>query len=157
MSYEVARQVITSYFQANFLNEQDAEPLPVEYPNRIYALPDGAAAAPWARFSIRHGMKQATDVGTRSSRIGGEATLQIFLPEDSGVKLGRQLGDLIISFMEDVFLGTDDGVVRFRKVSVRELPPDNGWDQTSVVMPFERDIYGAGQAGTFIPYVPPGP
>lgn len=159
MSYEATRQVIQGYFQARFLNPDTNEPwFDVEYPNHIISEPDALPDAPWGRFSIRHGEKVGTDVGTRSSRIPGEATLQIFLPEDSGVKLARTVADSVVDFMENVHLGTDDGIVRFRRISVRELVPENGWDQTLVVMTFERDVINPNayaEGGDFIPYVPP--
>lgn len=164
-SYEIARQVIQKYFSDRFLDPTTSQPwkdaagdlIQVEYPNHILSDEEGTADTPWCRFKITHGISQASDVGNYREEIPGEVALQIFLPEDSGVKLARQIADSVRAFMRNVHLGTPDGLIKFRTISVRELTPDQGWDQTLVTCPFVRFIYEAtpyAAGGNFIPYPP---
>lgn len=159
MGYEVARKVITGYFKTGFKKPDTTDWLPVEYPNR--ALEDdkktGKTATAWARFTIVHGRKFAREVGTGSSRTPGVVYLQIFLKEDSGTLLARQIADHLVGQFENVHLQTDTGIIRFRSVSSRELPAENGWDRTNIEMPFERDEQNAAasaQAAFVVPYTP---
>lgn len=164
-SYEIARQVIQKYFSDRFLDPTTNAPwrdagnnlIEVEYPNHILSDQEGTSNNPWCRFRITHGSAQPADVGNYREDIPGEMALQIFLPEDTGVKLGRQIADSVRAFMRNITLETPDGVIQFRTISVRELLPDQGWDQTLVVCPFVRYIYETtpyAPGGFFVPYPP---
>lgn len=153
MSYGIAKSVIAGYFQDHFLVDS-AEPIPVEYPNRNLEDNDKTTDRTWGRLTILHAMEMSSEVGTQRSRIPGLVQFDIFIPEDTGMKDAYAIGDLIKVFMKDAYLGTDDGVIRFRTVSVRELPASGGWARLAVDMPFQRDVLDVAAPPAFVPYAP---
>lgn len=134
-----AKTIAQSYFFDHFKKPDTSAWFPVEYPN--HKLKEEPSGTPWARLSYAEGQKIGRDVGMGMSRIPGEMVLQIFLPDDSGTTLARQVADSIVGFMENVDLSVPpNGVIRFRLVSLIPAGQSGAWFMMNVVMPFERDV-----------------
>jgi hypothetical protein len=159
MSYESARFAVESYFKTQWDAYKAANPdlwFPIEYPNN--RLPENDKSGPWGRLSIANGPAFGREVGTGSTRVPGVIYLQIFLPEDTGVVIAKKATD----YMVDKFLyrqfEIDDGVLRVRSVSGRELPAESGRDRTNVEVVFARDATNPAAsafADTFVPLPTP--
>jgi Bacteriophage related domain of unknown function len=156
MSYESARFAIERYFKQQWDAYQSAHPddwFPVEYPN--VRLKETEKTGAWGRLSIVNGVAYPREVGTASTRVTGIVYLQIFVPEDSGVVKARKATDYLVGkFIYRIFQ-IDDGILRVRGVSGRELSAEGGWDRTNVEVEFTRDAFDPiSYSAAYVPLPP---
>lgn len=104
-----------------------------------------AAGIAWARLTVVQGNNWSPYVGQPRGRrrCVGFLTLQVFSPEDSGVKPVSTLADTVADFWDAKELSGTAGSVQthviFRNTSLLIIGAKDGYQQHNVTAEFQRD------------------
>lgn len=108
-----------------------------------------AAGVAWGRVTVLQGRNWSPFVGSRRKRSIVFLTLQIFIPEDSGVKLASEIAQRMSDQFDDSTLTATDGagvqtVVLFRAASLVLVGAKDGYQQFNVFVEAQRDTIYPG-------------
>ena len=90
---------------------------------------------PWVRLAMQHqtgSQDSLGGVGIRKFSRQGLVTIQVFVPQDSGMAAM----DTLVTAARAIFEGATIGTIRFTSASVQEIGPSDGWYQTNVDIEF---------------------
>lgn len=92
----------------------------------------------WARLTVRNtasAQDSLGQAGNRKFRRHGSVFVQVFEPNNVGMKAGRNHADIA----RNMFEGRNINGVVFDSATVREIGPDGKWYQTLIETPFAYD------------------
>ncbi len=139
---ERTRALIVTAFKAWFDALSPPQALRLVYDNLPGVKPSGE---PWARVSVQQGNNWLPFIGQRKrKRCVGMLSVQIFLPEESGVKVATEFSQLMGDHFDDTELAatTGGGVqtqVLFRTTSLLLITAEDGYQQYNAALEFQRD------------------
>jgi hypothetical protein len=130
MSYEAERIAIENRFATAW-----GATTPVAYQNVEFTPPTNPRES-WVRVSVLNGASFQASLGNNPLyRHPGVIDISIFTPTGEGGKRAAQLVDQATA----VFRGAQFSGILCRAPDVREVGPSDGWFQTSVSIPYQRD------------------
>ena len=112
---------------------------PIKYGSAPFTEP---TATHWMAIWIQNIDAQQIDVGVTNPlvRHPGRIVIQVFAPESQGVRTSKVYADTLGAiFAGQQFSAGTSGTIRCRRATVRSLPPQHGWSQVNVEIPFSRD------------------
>lgn len=130
MNFDLTRTLITDAIKGLTF------PLQIEWENGRQK-----PAPPWARISILPGKSDPAIIGPGHVRTTGLISVQVFLPEDSGVKLANDTAD-VMAGLNTRQLASGGHVVTLETVSMNDSGSRSGYVQKNVWLPFTADTYG---------------
>jgi Bacteriophage related domain of unknown function len=136
---QIEQQVITTKFTSEWVPKFPN--VPVKYENRNFTPPDNQ---PWVSFSIRSGRVAEAAISAIMPRGIGIVYLQIFMPENAGTMIGRQLADGLADVFDNwhyVYAATTNprGDLWFKRVEVVPQPIRDGWVNWVASVEFKHD------------------
>jgi hypothetical protein len=137
---QIEQQVITTKFTSDWVPKFPS--VPVKYENRNFTPPDNAT---WVAFSIRSGRVAEAAIGGIMPRGIGIVYLQIFMPENAGTMIGRQLVDGFADVFDNwhhVYAPVGNyprGDFWFKRVEVVPQPIRDGWVNWVASVEFKHD------------------
>jgi hypothetical protein len=99
---------------------------------------------PYIAFNLRNGVSEDIALGSANpwQRYSGVVVVQIFTPENTGMGLATQYGELI----KDIYLSAprqimlpDNAIIRLFPPYMNEIGTIAGWNQVNVITPFKMD------------------
>ena len=124
--------------ETRFSNMFDTFITPVQYGNLTIlkkgnvSLPTPYKGVQFVRLSIVGGTSEQREVGRNITTINGFININVFTAQDSGSQQARTVVDEIFPiFNAVVFNGITTG-----PATVRELPPNNGWYNINISIPY---------------------
>lgn len=103
------------------------------------------AAVPWARLTVLQGRNWSPYVGQgrKRRRCVGMLTLQVFVPEEAGVKTVNELAQVMADYWDCLELqNTVESVqthVTFRNTDLLIIGSKEGYQQHNITAEFQRD------------------
>jgi len=153
---QIEQEVITNKFVSEWIPRFPQ--IPVKYENRNFTPPVNST---WVAFSIRSGRVAEAAISSIMPRGVGLVYLQIFLPENAGTLLAREMADRLADVFDNwhyVYAATTNyprGDFWFKRVEVVPTGPRDGWTQWNASVEFKHDEQvivnqqnGSGGAGT---------
>ena len=133
-TFSEEREAIETRFGHMF----DTLTTPVQYGN-LTILKKGNVSIPtpykgvqFVRLSLIGGTSVQQEVGRKITTINGTININVYTAQDSGTQLARTVVDEIFPiFNAVVFNGITTG-----PATVRELPPNNGWYNINISIPY---------------------
>lgn len=111
--------------------------IPIQFDGHPFTAPK---ESPWGRFHIVEGERNNAAVGKKFQRAPGLVYLQIFLPENAGVKQARITADKFAEIFDNYELGGDGWSVLFRTVSLNRVgKTKEGPIQFNAVVQYQAD------------------
>jgi hypothetical protein len=136
----IEQQVITQRFVDQWVTLWPQ--IAVKYENRNFTPP---ANEPWVAFTIRSGRVVDAAISTIMPRGIGIVFLQIFLPENAGTVIAREMADSFADVFDNwhvVYPPSPPyprGDFWFKRVEFNAQPPRDGWLQWNVTIEFKHD------------------
>lgn len=112
---------------------------PIKYGSAPFTEP---SATHWIAIWIQNAEAQQIDLGVSNPLVRhlGRIVMQIFAPESVGVRVSKQYADTLGAiFAGQQFSAGNSGTIRCRRATVVSVPPQHGWSQINVEIPFSRD------------------
>jgi hypothetical protein len=132
MSFEAARILITSHFQATW----NPAHLPIVYENQQ----EPSTTAAWGRFAILNGDTNPMTIGNQGfNRSVGIVVLQMFVPENGGVKTFSINTDRLAAIFNLRTLRSTAVVCHFGCVGMASASATDGWLQRHARVTFRAD------------------
>jgi hypothetical protein len=124
--------------ETRFSNMFDTYITPVQYGNLTIlkkgnvSLPTPYKGVQFVRLNLIGGTSEQREVGRNITTINGFININVFTAQDSGSQQARTIVDEIFPiFNAVVFNGITTG-----PATVRELPPNNGWYNINISIPY---------------------
>ena len=124
--------------ETRFSNMFDTYTTPVQYGNLTIlkkgnvSLPTPYKGVQFVRLNLIGGTSEQREVGRNITTINGTININVFTAQDSGSQQARTVVDEIFPiFNAVVFNGITTG-----PATVRELPPNNGWYNINISIPY---------------------
>lgn len=112
----------------------------IEFINTRFCEPEGEI---WIRISIREGEARQASLGnyTILKRYAGSILIDIFIPNETGTREGREIADEISSiFDRKQFSYGSSGTIITRITSAQDVGLHEGWYQISCTTNYHRDV-----------------
>lgn len=95
---------------------------------------DHPKQAPWIYVTIVEGKVFRANIGNASQFVAcGVVNVQVMVPENTGTKTLRQIGDVVFNILADRQVALADlGSITFSEVDKRSRQPVNGWLPMSI-------------------------
>lgn len=133
-TFSEEREAIETRFGAAF----DSFNTPVQYGN-ISILKKGNQALPtpykgpqFVRLNLIGGLGAQQEITRTMTTINGLINIGVFVQQDLGSQSARAIVDEIFP----IFNATSFNGIRTGPATVRELPPNNGWYQMNISIPY---------------------
>jgi hypothetical protein len=121
VSSDAVRQAIETRFQTNWTTTT------IKWDGVPFQEPE--PKAPWVAFVVLMGDGNQASLGDAPlKRVVGVVSLQIFLPENSGVQVAYSLADTFAGIFDRKQFGTPTVTTRICSAP-RRIGPRNGWEQ----------------------------
>lgn len=137
---QIEQEVITNKFVSEWTPRFPQ--IPVKYENRNFTPP---VNQPWVSFSIRSGRVAEAAISAIMPRGIGIVYLQIFLPENAGTLIAREMTDRLADVFDNwhyVYAATTNyprGDFWFKRVEVAPAGIRDGWTQWNATVEFKHD------------------
>ena len=138
MSYESTRAAIASRIEAQWPSSVAAA-YPIVSENQPFkggVQPSG----PWARYSIRPAANITQDISNHSRQIIGLVWLQIFVPENDGVRPAMLMADAMETIFAEQRIIDANGLIRFERAELQPAGVDSGLAQWSCLVRYRDDL-----------------
>lgn len=124
--------------ETRLFNMFDTFTTPVQFGN-VAVLKQGNQSIPtpykgpaFVRINLIGGVNRQREVNRNVTPINGIINISVFTSQDTGTQLSRSIIDAIFPIFNAV---TFNGITT-DAASVRELPPNNGWYQMNISIPY---------------------
>lgn len=134
MSYDTARTLLTTAFQAAWVG--GGELFPVQVDNVKFDKPQ----TNWGRWSIQFGDSNQQALGSDYTRAQGILWLQVFIPTGGGTRPALQALDKLAAALNRFKGSSGTTHVQVQTWSVRPSGPSEGMQQQTCWAPFYADF-----------------